>query len=523
MDRFNVLRYTIPDSLINLCPQGLKFLKFENRNVICIWFKNTILLYDDIDFNELEKRDAPSKDNHVLFLEGSIVNVLQLGDDVGMRMKLRNVIALGPLKSGFTLVKKKSERLYLDAYRTEASVVSIDKICSVELLKFAHAIVFVGLDCGHVYCVPLTDGKAVPVPKLVYSTRQPIKDILFMKDKERALYSHIGIVLPSGPMIYITSYEQKLHYRMVYLPGSAGHCCVGGDGIVTADGIDLWYSKFCWSTEGKLSVENKMVGVKGVRSVCLIPNSQLVLAVTNYLTLYCINPERATLDNKAGNFVVPKNAMTSLDSRMKDLAKLKHEISLEEKAMEAVSIGMRDGLLRNTFSIQVQLKNTSDQDYSPDIWTLFIRVNTETDTSKLEQRVRKGTSLKRCVKINIPESVYSAEISCSLVSRISEQSNTDKASWVVIPIASAVVDVSYFFSPTPVVNKSTLTKDLSNIARSYMQEEDENLDWSPSRETKEHTLLFRMLLEKAEPSEIWTAVIENCRQNFTGVSFVHLN
>jgi hypothetical protein len=57
MSRFNVLRWAIPDSVKDLCPDGIKVLKFEKRDIVIVWFKNNILIYDHINFSALQNVD----------------------------------------------------------------------------------------------------------------------------------------------------------------------------------------------------------------------------------------------------------------------------------------------------------------------------------------------------------------------------------------------------------------------------------------------------------------------------------
>lgn len=55
--RFNVLRWVIPDNLKHLSPHGMKVLKFENRDIIIVWFKSSVLIYDNINLCELQNGD----------------------------------------------------------------------------------------------------------------------------------------------------------------------------------------------------------------------------------------------------------------------------------------------------------------------------------------------------------------------------------------------------------------------------------------------------------------------------------
>jgi hypothetical protein len=55
--RFNVLRWAIPDNLKHLSPHGMKVLKFEKRDVIIVWFRSSILMYDNINLSELQNAD----------------------------------------------------------------------------------------------------------------------------------------------------------------------------------------------------------------------------------------------------------------------------------------------------------------------------------------------------------------------------------------------------------------------------------------------------------------------------------
>jgi hypothetical protein len=50
---FNVLRWPVPDCVNHLIPDGLKVLKFEKKHILIVWFKNKIVIYDDIKLCEL--------------------------------------------------------------------------------------------------------------------------------------------------------------------------------------------------------------------------------------------------------------------------------------------------------------------------------------------------------------------------------------------------------------------------------------------------------------------------------------
>jgi hypothetical protein len=44
-----------------MIPDGLKVLKFENKHIIIVWFKNKIMIYDDIKLCELRNgENSPS-------------------------------------------------------------------------------------------------------------------------------------------------------------------------------------------------------------------------------------------------------------------------------------------------------------------------------------------------------------------------------------------------------------------------------------------------------------------------------
>jgi hypothetical protein len=53
-----------------------------------------------------------------------------------------------------------------------------------DLALVSSQVIFVGLDCGQVYCVPVvTESRSAPVvvPKILYSTTQPIARILCIR------------------------------------------------------------------------------------------------------------------------------------------------------------------------------------------------------------------------------------------------------------------------------------------------------------------------------------------------------
>lgn len=109
----------------------------------------------------------------------------------------------------------------------------------------------------------------------------------FVADPLTCLYSHVGMVLCSGLVVYITARQQKLSYHMVYLPGSVEGCCTVKDGIVTTDGLDLCHSKLTLCGEGQPVVENRVLGIKGVCALDVIPHSDIILAVTVSTIIKC--------------------------------------------------------------------------------------------------------------------------------------------------------------------------------------------------------------------------------------------
>jgi hypothetical protein len=58
ISRFNVLRWAVPDTVKHLSPNGIKVLKFEKRDIAIVWFKNVILIYDNINLCKLQNRDT---------------------------------------------------------------------------------------------------------------------------------------------------------------------------------------------------------------------------------------------------------------------------------------------------------------------------------------------------------------------------------------------------------------------------------------------------------------------------------
>lgn len=61
MSKFNVLRWALPDSVKDLCPDGLKVLKFEKRDIVVVWFKNNILIYDHVNLSALQNGNDSCK------------------------------------------------------------------------------------------------------------------------------------------------------------------------------------------------------------------------------------------------------------------------------------------------------------------------------------------------------------------------------------------------------------------------------------------------------------------------------
>jgi hypothetical protein len=55
------------------------------------------------------------------------------------------------------------------------------------------------------------------------------------------------------------------------------------------------------------------------------------------------------------NFTVPPRIMADMDRKMQYLTKLRQQMAVEEKMLEAISISKRDELFRNSFTLSVQV------------------------------------------------------------------------------------------------------------------------------------------------------------------------
>jgi hypothetical protein len=173
------------------------------------------------------------------------------------------------------------------------------------------------------------------------------------------------------------------------------------------------------------------------------------------------------------------------------------------------------------YGFEIHLKNNENQDYCPETWSLCVSISTDlmhvNQTSKLEYRIRKGVSLKTFVVASIPEPFSPVQVSCSLVAKISEESETIATLWAVIPVAVTTLDASYFFSPVPHSTKNSLSEDLLKIAHSHMGENIKRLESQQRPETNQHMYEFRLLKEGANPCDIWAAVMKNSRHLFSEV------
>lgn len=168
------------------------------------------------------------------------------------------------------------------------------------------------------------------------------------------------------------------------------------------------------------------------------------------------------------------------------------------------------------------MKNNEDQDYSPEFWLLHVSIITEgvsvNQTSKLEQRVRKGVSLKTFITASIPEPFSLTEVSCSMVAKVPEGTDTEATLWAAIPVAATTLDVSYFLSPISKSTKSSLSENLLKIAHSHVEENMKQMDSDQSTEPGQHTYELRLLSEWATPHDVWSAVTKNSRHLFMEVS-----
>lgn len=168
------------------------------------------------------------------------------------------------------------------------------------------------------------------------------------------------------------------------------------------------------------------------------------------------------------------------------------------------------------------MKNNEDQDYSPEFWLLHVSITTErvsvNQTSKLEQRVRKGVSLKTFITASIPEPFLLIEVSCNLVTKIPEGTDIEAMLWAAIPVAATTLDISYFLSPVSKTTKSSFSENLLKIAHNHVGENMKQLESDQSTEPGQHMYELRLLNEWATPHDVWSAVTKNSRHLFSEVS-----
>jgi len=74
-----------------------------------------------------------------------------------------------------------------------------------------------------------------------------------------------------------------------------------------------------------------------------------------HLTFYCVDLGPKVSASQQKNFILPPNIMADMDMKLQHLTRLKQEIAMEEKMLEAISITKRDKLLQNTFTLTVQV------------------------------------------------------------------------------------------------------------------------------------------------------------------------
>jgi hypothetical protein len=55
------------------------------------------------------------------------------------------------------------------------------------------------------------------------------------------------------------------------------------------------------------------------------------------------------------NFTIPPIIMADMDRKVQRLTELKQQMAVEEKMLEAINICKRDRLLRNAFTLSVQV------------------------------------------------------------------------------------------------------------------------------------------------------------------------
>ncbi|KAJ4444627.1 hypothetical protein ANN_06423 [Periplaneta americana] len=500
----------------------------------------------------------------------------------------QEILALGSLSLGFVFVKKKSGKLYVDVYKAGRRMVPVEKVFSSQLPDVAYGdvsctikcvqcseldsslasallngavldnpqVIFVGLGCGQLYYLPvLLKSKTArsPEPKLLYKTTQPITGIVFIRDPASHQYAHVGVILCTGAVVYITCVNHKLCYHMMFLPGCVEDFCAVKNGIMTADGVDLWHSKFTWNKEGKAVMENRKIGMKGVcavdqgleeghvfsstlhklRQVSYDAKSHvctvLALVVDDlknvHLTLYCLQLGDEHPTSRPKNFTAFPSMMSDMEAQLQHLSKLRQQIAQQEKLLEAINIGRRSQFLQNTFSLSVQvrhgiegryilgivLESKDDQDFCPELWYLHISVVTDKttimETNKLEHRIRKGVSLRRNLTIAISQPFSQVDLFCSLITEVSEEGETN--TWVTIPIARTSLDVSYFFSSVQ-NSVSNLSENLLKIAQSYMTEGAKRQLWEVESRPAAYKYEFRVNSKGQTADDVWAIVLRNC-------------
>ena len=65
MSSFKVLSWPMLDSMRNFCPVGIKVLQFQRRDIICVWFDSSILIYYNVELDQLQNENNPPEHVYV--------------------------------------------------------------------------------------------------------------------------------------------------------------------------------------------------------------------------------------------------------------------------------------------------------------------------------------------------------------------------------------------------------------------------------------------------------------------------
>ncbi|RZF33817.1 hypothetical protein LSTR_LSTR010365 [Laodelphax striatellus] len=321
-----------------------------------------------------------------------------------------------------------------------------------------HNVLVVGLSSGQIHCISCSRRYQSNIFTIL-STPYSISSVNWIVDEARHISTALLVQFQHGAaMLLHENGSQTLYLAGPVYTSLFDSTCMT---YATTDGIDCVLTKLQLKDEEECKYECSISPLKGIRSMCKLPNTSLVLVGTQHKCIYWLNVCVPPAGDPA-EFEMPEDRL--LDALLASTVCLENiclQMENEDAIIRAVALVKRAERMGQYFSILAKVYAASRQptdrikvrvetscdfvDFSSQVWRLELTV-VSPQGGRTEVILKKLTNSFNCdnplvCEMETGSIVIGSEVRCCMLASI----ETDQP-WLAFPIGKIKIDAGYLLN-----------------------------------------------------------------------------